>query len=139
MSAKALLALPGNRCHQAVKPIFMAVPKPFLIEFGIRHRLESGINIWHLAHCSYKKNLHIMLWLVFLVFRQGSRLPNKARYDGSKRTGLQTSSQGPQQMRSGQKKCKLTRMYPLPTKEWWKTSNTNFKLYLFSQFYSNIL
>ena len=29
-------------------------------------------------------------------------------------------------------------MYPLPTKEWWKTSNTNLKLYFFSQFYSTM-
>ena len=51
-----------NAYRLSFKPILKAVPKPLLIEFSVRHRLEScGIC---LTSCTLliKENLHTMLW-----------------------------------------------------------------------------
>ena len=35
------------------EPVFMAVPKPMLTEFGIHYRLESCENVWEKSGAIY--------------------------------------------------------------------------------------
>ena len=47
----------GYRLNRLDEPVFMAVSKPLLTEFGIHHRLESCVtNIHNITHV-YIKNL----------------------------------------------------------------------------------
>ena len=47
----------GYRLNRLVEPVFMAVPKPLLTEFGIHHRLESCEPDSHLVMFLFQKEI----------------------------------------------------------------------------------
>ena len=55
----------GYRLNRLDEPVFMAVPKPILTEFGIHYRLESCEN-----NLRYYQNYYVYLKLFTLSFYQ---------------------------------------------------------------------
>ena len=54
----------GYRLNRLDEPVFMAVPKPMLTEFGIHYRLESCVSLYK-THC--KKNCCSFIGLTTLI------------------------------------------------------------------------
>ena len=57
----------GYRLNRLDEPVFMAVRKPMLTEFGIHHRLESCVTLTNSARENFLKLLTLSLTITLYV------------------------------------------------------------------------